>query len=216
MAGRTGRGGRAGHVGLGRISVLTAHGGHVAGLDLGPEGTGDLAVAELAEGVLEGAEGTVGVAAAAAAVRGMTALVVVAAQNVVLAGLDGFRAQGVDVVDILGFLGPPADGLEHLAMDLDVVVANGGVVEGAQDVIDDLVDGDAGILPRINNTASKEVRVKKAIKNLGGKTSTHGTTYWRIVVATRPAQELRILVKWSLESIECVGSVQVGTFQGSN
>src|SRR5690349_4615771 len=43
-----------------------------------------------------------------------------------------------------------------------------------------------------------------------------GTTYCRICTATWPAGSLRTLEKWSLESMECVGSVEVGLFQTSN
>lgn len=37
-----------------------------------------------------------------------------------------------------------------------------------------------------------------------------------MVVATRPAQGLRMCVKWSLDSIEWVGSSHRGLVQGSN
>lgn len=48
-------------------------------------------------------------------------------------------------------VGPFADGIEHVLLNLDAVVADGWVVEGAQHVIDDLVDGDAGVFPSVED-----------------------------------------------------------------
>ena len=47
---------------------------------------------------------------------------------------------------------PEAHSLEHVLLDLNVIVTRSRVVEGAEDVVDDLVDGDAGVLPRIQDS----------------------------------------------------------------
>lgn len=44
-------------------------------------------------------------------------------------------------------VGPHADGFEHVSMDFDVFIAKSWVVEGADDVVDDFVDGDVGVFP---------------------------------------------------------------------
>ena len=38
--------------------------------------------------------------------------------------------------------------VEHVTLDLDVLIAESRVVEGAEDVVYDLVGGDVGVLPR--------------------------------------------------------------------
>ena len=57
----------------------------------------------------------------------------------------------VELVAMGGFLGPLANGLEHLALDLDTLVTRGGMVQGAEDVIDDFVDRNAGVLPGVDD-----------------------------------------------------------------
>ena len=62
----------------------------------------------------------------------------------------------------------------------------------------------SGVVPCMEYAPEKVVNTKIYHSDL----STYGTAYWRTVLATRPAHEFKTLVKWSLESIECVGSVQ--------
>lgn len=54
-------------------------------------------------------------------------------------------------------VGPLADGVEHFLLDLNVLVADSGVVEGAEDVVDDFVDGDAGVFPGVEHAAGWRV-----------------------------------------------------------
>lgn len=69
-------------------------------------------------------------------------------ENVVLALLDGFRTENaIEFVTTGVLVSPGADSLEHVTLDLDVVVAQGGVVENAQDIVHDLIDGDVGVVP---------------------------------------------------------------------
>lgn len=44
---------------------------------------------------------------------------------------------------------PLSDGIEHLFLNLDMFIPNGRVVESPQNVIDDFIDGHAGVLPGI-------------------------------------------------------------------
>lgn len=185
---------------------MAVHGLEVSRLDLGPERTGNLAVA--AQGLLPRAKGAVGVVMAAAA--GLAT----PRENVVLAVLDGLGAEhAVKLVAAGVLIGPDAHGLEHVLLDLDAVVARGRVVEGAQDIVDDLVDGYAGVFPGIQDSAvDKSAKEVQKSMNRGS----YGTAYCRIVDATLPAQGFRMFVKWSFESIECVGSVQWEFFHGSS
>lgn len=58
------------------------------------------------------------------------AFVLVLLQDVVLAGLDGRGAEDVGEFMMAGVaLRPLLDGVEHVALDLDVVVSGGGMVE---------------------------------------------------------------------------------------
>lgn len=57
---------------------------------------------------------------------------------------------------VLGVLGPGADRLEHLTLDLDVVIAKSRVVESAENVVYYFVNGDARVLPSIKDTARRD------------------------------------------------------------
>lgn len=107
-------------------------------------------MSELADSVLEASEGAVRVATATA--MSMT-VGLVSLEDVVLAGPDGLGGQEVvELVRQRRLLRPPAHRLEHFPLDLDIVVADGRVVERPQDVIDDFIDGDAGVLPSEEDT----------------------------------------------------------------
>lgn len=89
-------------------------------------------------------------------------------ENVVLALLNGFRRENaIEFVTAGVFVSPGANGFEHIALDLDAVVAQGGVVESAQDIVHDLVDGDVGVVPSkqdatmyVSNVRNIGIRVK--------------------------------------------------------
>lgn len=75
-------------------------------------------------------------------------------EDVVVAFLDGARGQElVELAALRRLLCPGADRVKHFALDLDAVVADGGVVEGAEDVVDDFVDRDAGVFPGVDDAA---------------------------------------------------------------
>jgi hypothetical protein len=77
-----------------------------------------------------------------------------AGEDVVLVVLDGLgREELVELVAVRGLLRPLAHRLEHVALDLDVLVAGRRVVEGTENVVDDFVDGDAGVLPGVDDAA---------------------------------------------------------------
>lgn len=103
---------------------------------------------EAAGHIGKGAESTVITAGTTMA----AALVLVLLQDVVLAGLDGRGAEDGGEFMMAGVaLCPLLDGVEHVALDLNVVVSDGWVVECAEDVVDDFVNGDAGVFPSIEN-----------------------------------------------------------------
>jgi hypothetical protein len=107
-------------------------------LDFIPHRAGGLAVT---------AEATVGVIRAVGVNSWVAALVVSTC-------LDGGGAEDVVQAVALGVLVDPfLDGVEHVAVDLEVLVACGGVVEDVEDVVDYLVDGDAGVFPGVEDAA---------------------------------------------------------------
>lgn len=55
---------------------------------------------------------------------------------------------------------PLPDGVEHVLLNLDALVADGWVVEGAEDVVDDFVDRDAGMFPGVEYAAIVYTLVK--------------------------------------------------------
>lgn len=69
-------------------------------------------------------------------------------EDVVLVVLDGLGVENVvNLVTARMLVGPGFYGLEHVTLDLDMVVAEGGMVEGVEDVIDNLIDRDSSVLP---------------------------------------------------------------------
>lgn len=97
-------------------------------------------------------------------------------------------------------VGPLPHGLKHVLLDLDVLVADGWVMEGAEDVVDDFVHWYACVLPGIQHAAAQGSLAQWLPSY--GVDITHGTVYCKMVDATLPAHGLRMLVKWSLDSIE--------------
>jgi len=68
----------------------------------------------------------------------------------VLALLNGLGGQDVVELIALGVLiGPLLHGPKHIPLDLDLIAAEGGVMEGAKNVVDDLLNGDVGVFPGI-------------------------------------------------------------------
>lgn len=98
-------------------------------------------MAQLADGVLPSRPfSTLAVAASSVLVR----------QNVILPVLHGLAPEEVVELVAAGVLiRPLSDGVKHVLLDLDALVADGWVVEGSQDVIDNFVDRDAGVLPGV-------------------------------------------------------------------
>ena len=134
MGMRTGRVGRARGGGL----VVSPRVG-VARLDVRPQRVGRLAVAE---------------AAVVAAAAGQGAVPDAAGEDVVLVVADRLgREQLAEAVAVRRLLRPLAHRLEHVAVDLDALVACRRVVERAQHVVDDLVGGDARVLPGVDDAA---------------------------------------------------------------
>ena len=60
---------------------------------------------------------------------------------------------------------PVLDGAEHVLLNLDVIVAQGRVVEGPQHVVDNFVDRHAGVFPCVENTTAR--RHVKRLNNYG-------------------------------------------------
>lgn len=72
----------------------------------------------------------------------------------VAAGFDRGGAEDVVERSAVGLIVDPfADCVEHVAMEFALLVTHGGVVESAEDVFHDFVDGDSWVLPSVENTA---------------------------------------------------------------
>lgn len=71
---------------------------------------------------------------------------------VVPACFDGSGPEDVvEVAAVRILVYPFLDRVEHVAVDLEVLVARGGVVEDVEDVVDYLVYGDAGVFPGVED-----------------------------------------------------------------
>lgn len=120
-------------------------------------------------------------------------------KNVVLMILDRVGGEKMSKLVAAGVLvGPLLDSLEHVTLDLDMVVASSRVVERTEDVVDDFVDRDPSVFPSIED-ATRMVSYDSYCGIVG---LAYGTVYWRMVAAIRPAHEFRMLVKWSLDNME--------------
>lgn len=103
-------------------------------------------------------------------------------------------------------------------MNLDALVADCRMVVDTENIVNDFINRNTGVLPGVHNTTGTLVShvrctawwlTDKDTEDIGR--TTYGTVYCRMVTEIRPAQELRMLVKWSLDNMECVGSVHVGS-----
>jgi hypothetical protein len=87
--------------------------------------------------------------AAAAAALSMLLLL----QDVVLALLDRLGGQhGFELAASRMFVRPFLDSVKHVSVNFQAIISDSWVMERAKDVIDDLIDRDAGVLPGIQNT----------------------------------------------------------------
>jgi hypothetical protein len=75
---------------------------------------------------------------------------------VILAISHGLRGEdGVELVATGMLVRPFLDGVEHVSLDSDVFVAECGVVEGLEDVVDYFINWDARVLPSVQDTSAK-------------------------------------------------------------
>ena len=135
-----GRGGR--QVIILWLPVSALHGGHVARLRLPPKRSRHFAVAEAVDGVHP------------RVAMAVSRLFAGAAHDVILAVLDSIGAEEtVQLVAVRGLVDPILHRLVHVSLHLDTIVADGGVVKGPDDVVDDFVYGNTGVLPCVEDAA---------------------------------------------------------------
>lgn len=80
-----------------------------------------------------------------------TALLLVV-ESVVFALFNGLRRQNlVEFAAARMLIGPRLDGVEHIPLNLNMLVTKGGVVECPQHVVDNFFDGHTGVLPCVEN-----------------------------------------------------------------
>ena len=94
---------------------------------------------------------TGGVATARAAVSRL------AVQNVIVAFLHRLgREQLFELALVLTLITPLFNGVVHHALDLNVGVDLGGMVQSTEDIVDNLVVGHTRVLPCVNNSPNYE------------------------------------------------------------
>jgi len=75
---------------------------------------------------------------------------------VVSPSFNGRGAQDtVQVMCVWLLFDPLADGVEHVPVNLDALISQCWVVERTHDIIHHLVDGDAGMLPGIDDSTER-------------------------------------------------------------
>lgn len=78
------------------------------------------------------------------------------ADHVVFAILDRFAAQyAVELIPVPMLVSPLSHCLEHITLNLNVIVSDGRVVKCAEDVIDDFVDRNICMFPCVQNTTGR-------------------------------------------------------------
>lgn len=87
-------------------------------------------------------------------------------KNVVLMVLDRVGGEKMSKLVAAGVLvGPLLDSLEHVTLDLDMIVPSSRVVESTEDVVNDFVDRNASVFPSIEDAGNG------VLENGGGDTS---------------------------------------------
>lgn len=128
-------------------AVTTFHGVKVSRLHLRPQRARDLSVTDFTKGVLPSGPIVCTVVVPA---------FLIMADDVVLSVLDGFRAQSVvEVVVPTILLSPLTHGFKHVLLDLNVFIADGWVVKGAENVIDDFINWHACMLPGVQHATGQ-------------------------------------------------------------
>lgn len=90
----------------------------------------------------------------AAATTDAAAVALDLVKNVVLMVLDRVGGEKMSKLVAAGvFVGPLLDSLEHVTLNLDMIVPSSRVVESTEDVVNDFVDRNASVLPSIEDAA---------------------------------------------------------------
>lgn len=72
----------------------------------------------------------------------------------IFAILDRFTTKkSVEFISVAMLVSPLADCIEHVTLNLNVVVSDGGMVERAEDIVGYLIDRNIRVLPRVQYTA---------------------------------------------------------------
>lgn len=127
-----------------RPAVSSLHGVKVSRLDLTPQTTRYLAVTQLAESVAPGRP--VSLTTVAMSTTGL----LIWANDLILSVLDRLASKNiVEFMTARVLVRPLPDGFEHGSLDLDTLVTDCWMVEGAEDIVDNFVDGHTGMFPGI-------------------------------------------------------------------
>lgn len=89
-------------------------------------------------------------------------------QDMVVAFLDGLGREKLPVV-MMSLPGPLHNGVVHCALNLDLLLVIGRMVENLEDVGDDLAVGHTGIFPGVNNPAVVGVSIVRRSEDQAGK-----------------------------------------------
>lgn len=137
-------------------AISALHGLQVSRLDLAPQTARYLAVTQLTEGVAPSRPVSLSTVAVS------SARLLIRADDLIFSILDGLAPE--DVVEFMAtgaLIRPLPNSVEHDLLDLDALVTDGWVMESAEDVVDNFVDGDAGVFPGVEYTSIMHTLVRR-------------------------------------------------------
>jgi hypothetical protein len=97
----------------------------------------------------------------------------------------------IEITAIWLFADPFSDSIEHVPMNLEVLVAEGRVMENTYDIIHHLIGRYSRVLPSIENTTTAEL----VWFDLKYENFAYGVTYCKMVDATLPATGFNLFEK---------------------
>jgi hypothetical protein len=161
------RNGRGRKIVVGGVSVAALHRVHVSTANLRPQGARHFPMASLLKHV-------VGVVRMPVITGASVRLGLRLFEDMVLAVFDRLRRKKtLQLITARVLVGPVLHRLEHFPLDLDVVVAQGRVVESAENIIHYFVHGDIRILESIQDSRhsvlqdSRSDATSRRVKNVG-------------------------------------------------
>jgi hypothetical protein len=84
--------------------------------------------------------------------------ILIAVTRMIVASFDGCRTKDmVEVATVWLLVNPFSYGVEHVAMNLEVLIAESWMMKNTKDIIHHLVDRNSWVLPGIENSSGTEL-----------------------------------------------------------